>query len=75
MNYTKLKVDDEKILRTLNRKLGEGDYPFDLGISKVTTFNRNNPKGKYIATFKESQEGNIYISIVKRSDKNIKALE
>ena len=75
MNYTKLKVDDEKILKTLNKRLGEGEHPTALGLAKVTTFNRTNPKGKFMATFNVVDNDNVAIKIVKRTNKNKKDLD
>ena len=75
LNYTKLKVDDEKILKTLNKRLGEGEHPTALGLAKVTTFNRTNPKGKFMATFTVVDNDNVTIKIVKRTNKNKKDLD
>ena len=75
LNYTKLKVDDEKILRTLNKRLGEGEHPTASGLAKVTTFNRTNPKGKFMATFNVVNNDTVAIKIVKRTNKNKKDLD
>ena len=71
----KLQVDEDALIKVLNKDLGAGEMSYDEAVSKMAAFNRNSiHRNSYMATIKPSKDGKYSLSIVKKTKTNQIAL-
>lgn len=63
----KIDLEEDKLLKVLNKDFKEGDYPYDLALEKVKNFNERTPfSDKFFATMQYVGDGKYHVEIVKK---------
>lgn len=70
-SLAKMDLETDKVIKVLNKDIGEGEYSYEEALNRITEFNENNSwSDKMLATMIPSGRGKYFVSVVPKT-KNV----